>query len=116
MLENRNNLNGFWKAFYRFSSGVGGSGVVVFIDGQLYGGDQNFYYRGTVELKQDGMLVGTIKAIQFGVDNTSIFGLIPSGQALILEMKGNLQSEVVRGQLRAEACPRIFADFALHRI
>ena len=77
-------VEGLWIVQYHGPGGVGG-GVVVFIKGQVLGGDSGFAYVGSYELKGD-ILKARVSATQFDQNLPSVLG-VPGNHDLLIEGK-----------------------------
>lgn len=106
--------NGFWKVFFRASNGDSGSGVATVLNGEMYGGDNSFMYRGHIEADNEENVKGRIRVTQYGLDGASIFGHVPNGKEFTLEVIGRLGGNIIRGQMHMLNNPQMRADFAFH--
>ena len=91
-------LEALWTAEFASNLGVFGAGVVVFETGRLFGGDSQYYYLGTCEVKND-ILDADIEVTHFAGQGFSLFGNL---QKFHLKVSGKLQEPVmdVNGYLK----------------
>src|SRR5271169_2753966 len=68
-------LDGLWTVYFRL--GFFGTGVVVFKDNRLLGGDTYYYYDGNFKL-QDNRVDATIRVVRFNLTGVAIFGNLDS--------------------------------------
>lgn len=69
-------INGLWSVdFHVLPSGTAnnGSGVVVFKDGKIYGGDSTYYYTGTYQLN-DKAFTAKVRIKHYSGLHNNIFG------------------------------------------
>jgi hypothetical protein len=83
-------MNGLWTVEFGSSAGIFGTGVAVFQDGRILGGDGQYFYVGDFEI--DGKrLTATLKVAPFVPGARSVFATV--GQTLMLRLVGELTSE-----------------------
>ena len=83
-------IEGLWTAEFGSSTGTFGSGVAVFRDGKILGGDATYYYIG--EYQVDGnTLRATIKTFPFIEGAESVFKTV--GKTLTIEILGSLTAD-----------------------
>src|ERR1700682_522677 len=80
-------MEGLWTAEFGSNSGMVGSGVAVFRDGKILGGDSNYYYIGEYELHGNSFKA-TLRISPFVAGAESVFRT--TGQNLTLELAGTL--------------------------
>ncbi len=85
-------IEGLWVVQFHGPQGVGG-GAVVFVNGQVLGGDSGFTYAGTYELKDD-VLKAKVLVKNFDSAVSSVLG-IPGDFELILDAK--VQGDEITG-------------------
>ncbi len=85
-------IDGFWTAKFT-SEQISGSGVVVFVNGKVFGGETGFYYLGTYDA-DDRVLKARIVVRNFDPNMPSGFG-IPGDYKI--EVSAMLQGEVMAG-------------------
>ena len=66
-------LEALWTAEFSSNLGIFGAGVVVFETGRLFGGDSQYYYLGTCEVKNE-VLEADIEVTHFAGQGFSLFG------------------------------------------
>jgi hypothetical protein len=92
-------MNGLWTAEFGSNTGMIGSGVVVFRDGAIFGGDKTYYYVGTYRL--DGRtIIATLKVSPFIEGAVSVFRT--TGQEITIELVGSLTDD---GRIIAQGNP-----------
>src|SRR5271157_4366202 len=69
------NLEGLWTVYFRL--GFFGTGVAVFKNNRLLGGDTYCYYDGNFTL-QDNKVEATIRVVRFNLTGVTIFGNLDS--------------------------------------
>jgi hypothetical protein len=80
-------MNGLWTAEFGSSTGMFGSGVAVFRDGEILGGDDLYYYVGQYQLDGQSFKASlTISPFIEGAE--SVFKTV--GTSLTLELAGTL--------------------------
>src|ERR1700721_969779 len=85
-------IDGLWTVEFHGPVGVGG-GVVVFIKGQVLGGDSGYAYNGSYELK-DNILKARVSVNNFNSGLPNAFG-IPGDFDLLVE--GKMQGDAISG-------------------
>lgn len=85
-------LDGLWIVQYHGPGGTGG-GVVVFIKGQVLGGDSGFAYVGSYEEKGD-TLKARVTATQFDPNVPSVLG-VPGNHDLLID--GKIMNDKIDG-------------------
>ncbi len=85
-------LDGLWIVQYHGPQGVGG-GVVVFMKGQVLGGDSGFTYVGTYELKGD-LLKAKVSVKNFDASVPNVLGM-PGNFELLIE--GKFKNDTIDG-------------------
>ena len=65
-------MNGLWTAEFGSSTGMFGGGVLVFRDGQIWGGDGSYFYVGEYKLKGKDF-EATVKVSPFLEGAESVF-------------------------------------------
>jgi hypothetical protein len=79
-------LEGLWTVFFQSNFQTFGTGVAVFINDRILGGDSHYYYDGKVQV--DGSFgKATIKIVRFNKEGMAIFGDLDSFN---LEVSGNI--------------------------
>lgn len=66
-------VDGLWSAEFLANTGVAGTGVVFFTNGQIYGGDDNYYYSGTYQ-QQGRSVRANIKVKHYRGPRNNVFG------------------------------------------
>src|ERR1035437_1115347 len=98
--EHGNSMNGLWTAEFGSSTGTFGSGVAVFQDGKVLGGDSTYYYVGEYEFKGNEFRA-TLKSSPFIQGAVSLFTTV--GRDLMLEINGELTDQdraIAQGHVR----------------
>ncbi len=85
-------LDGLWIVQYHGPQGVGG-GVVVFMKGQVLGGDSGFTYVGSYELKGD-LLNAKVLVKNFDPNVPNVLG-VPGNFDLVIE--GKVKDDAIEG-------------------
>ncbi len=116
-------LDGLWTGEWR--SNVDnlrlGTGVVIFRNGKVYGGNDRFYFAGTFD-SAGNRFEGSLKVTYYAGDPLSIFGLVDINQSESLliagrqtgdeiELEGTLQSNLklkLKGRLHKQAGEELF--------
>lgn len=91
-------IDGLWTAEFGSTADMFGSGVIVFRDGKILGGDATHFYVGEYKLSGNDF-EATIRVSPFIDGAESIFGT--RGQDLTLGLKGSLTAErqaIAQGQ------------------
>jgi hypothetical protein len=66
-------IEGLWTAQFLSGTGDTGAGVVVFVGGNIFGGDSGYHYVGGYQLR-DQLLTGECTVSHFSGELSSIFG------------------------------------------
>jgi len=85
-------VEGLWSVQYYGPQGNGG-GVVIFINGRVFGGDNGFYYRGSYELKGD-TLSARISVKNFDPSIPNVIGVVGDFDLL---MEAKVQGDSING-------------------
>ncbi len=92
------NLEGLWKVFFQSNFQTIGSGVAVFLNDRILGGDSSYYYDGSVKI-QGNKAEANINIVRFNkggmpsiFGNLDSFSLMVSGDigATDIELHGNM--------------------------
>ncbi len=67
-------LGKLWTVEFISNHQIFGSGVAVFDDGRIFGGDSRYYYLGNFQPKDDNFITAEIKGMHFAEQPYSIFG------------------------------------------
>lgn len=87
------NINGLWSISFWGPYGSTGTGIIVFCDGKIYGGDPAYFYTGTYSLNNNELKAAAhIKHYQGAPDN--IFG--PVSQ-IDLVFEGAVSNQFIMG-------------------
>ncbi len=78
-------LDGLYSVSFSSGGGDFGTGVVIITNGKVYGGDNRYYYRGSIQGAPDG-LSGTLEVVHHQGERASVFG--PGLDRFHLEFKG----------------------------
>jgi T3SS negative regulator,GrlR len=82
-------VEGFWIVQYEGMRGNGG-GVVMFIKGQVFGGDTGYIYTGTYEVTEDAVKAH-IMVSNFLPDIPSVLGVVGDFELLLdAKVRGNI--------------------------
>ncbi len=93
-------MNGLWTAEFGSTTGMFGSGVAVFLDGKIMGGDNLYYYMGEYRLHGNAF-EAILRISPFIGGAESVFKTV--GQDLTLELAGSLAGE---GRATAQGHPK----------
>lgn len=88
-------LEALWSLEFQSNRGFEGGGVVIFETGRVFGGDAQYYYTGTYEVKS-GNITAKVKVTRY-VDSglgVSIFGT--DDKEIELEFEGKVDEPVMR--------------------
>jgi hypothetical protein len=85
-------INGLWIVQFHGPQGNGG-GIVVLIDGRVYGGDSGFYYLGSYELK-DASFKGRVMVKNFDPALPNVLGIVGDFELLL---EGTVQGPSIVG-------------------
>jgi dCMP deaminase len=85
-------LGKLWTVEFMSNLQIFGSGVAVFEDGRIFGGDSQYYYLGNFQAKYDNFITAEVKVIHFAGQPYSIFGL---RKEFILSLSGKLNIPVM---------------------
>ncbi|MGO9413836.1 MAG: hypothetical protein ACLP51_01675 [Syntrophobacteraceae bacterium] len=69
------NLEGLWTVYFRL--GFFGTGVAVFKNNRLLGGDTYYYYDGNFKL-QDNRIEAKFRVVRFNLTGAAVFGNLDS--------------------------------------
>jgi hypothetical protein len=106
-------VDGLWMA--KFSTPLGtGSGVAVFVNGQILGGDSNYYYSGSYHPHpQDGkLLVGTFRVVHFFGPLNNVFGPV---REITLSFTGAVGDKLIMASAISTAHPGLNLAIRLER-
>ena len=92
MMARMNKLVGLWTAEFGSTLGISGSGVVVFRETELMGGDNGFYYRGTYSV-EGSAVEAILQAIPFDLTHPSIFATL--GKEVELKLSGQISDTTI---------------------
>lgn len=68
-------IEALWSVEFVSNLNVFGSGVVIFETGRIFGGDAQYYYTGTYEMK-NGALIGDLDVVHYSGNPWSVFGTL----------------------------------------
>lgn len=95
-------FDGLYSVSFTSSRGGFGSGVVIITNGNVYGGDHAYFYKGTIQSVSTG-ITGTLEIVHHQGERASVFG--PGLDRFRLDFKGstfktslNLEGQMVGGQ------------------
>jgi len=97
-------MEGLWTAEFGSSSGMFGSGVAVFRDGKILGGDNSYFYVGEYTLSGD-TFVATLRISPFIDGAESVFKT--KGQDLTLELVGTTTDGRATAQGHPKGMPEL---------
>ncbi len=103
-------MNGFYSVHFTGPTGPG-DGVVLLLDGNLYGGDSGYIYTGTYTLEGNA-LRAQVQVQQVVPGIPSVFGAFGN---LTLSLSGNRAGEVVEGSGNPIGNPHVRMGFRLQR-
>jgi hypothetical protein len=106
-------IGGLWTA--KFSTALGtGSGVVCFVDGQIFGGDSNYYYSGSYRSAGDGKAItGIFRVVHFFGPLNNVFGPL---REISLSFAGAVGTDLIMGNARTSAMPSLTLAIRLDRV
>lgn len=87
------NVNGLWTAEFTVGSTTG-NGVVVFLNGRLLGGDDQYYYAGSYT-ESAGQLRGELLLKHYAGPQISLFGPI---REMRLTLEGAVGGDLIMAQ------------------
>lgn len=90
-------LNGLWTVSFQSNFQTVGTGVVVFIEDRILGGDSFYYYNGNAKFEGD-KVEANIKVVRFNKAGMAIFGDLDSFSLKVcgdvsaptMELRGNV--------------------------
>ncbi len=85
-------IDGFWLVQFEGMQGNGG-GVVVFIKGQVFGGDSGYYYTGSYEISA-ALVKAHVQVRNFLPAVPNVLGVKGDFE---LSVTGTLEGDVIRG-------------------
>ena len=86
-------IDGLWTIEFISTLHLVGSGVAVFNDRRLLGGDEGYYYSGRYDT-ENGQFSGTVHVTRYNPKSLSVFGDI--GQ-YTLKLEGKVQEYQIEG-------------------
>lgn len=102
-------VDGFWTV--RFEAGGNwGAGVVVLMNGKVFGGDNGFTYTGSYSLIGDTM-TGEVKVQNFEPTVPNVLGL----NSYALTLRGQVAGDSISGQATTPARPGVTLAFRLQK-
>ena len=106
-------ISGIFSAVFMSSRGKGGTGVAVFSNNTVHGGDVSFYYRGKFKLEESNQISATIEVKRHTDIQQSIFGSLNHFK---LKLHGIVQGDniALSGQIAGHPTEQI--QIALKRI
>jgi hypothetical protein len=102
-------IDGFWTVHFE-AGGNRGAGVVVLMNGKVFGGDSGFTYIGSYSVTGDTM-AGEVKAQNFEPTVPSVLGL----SSYSLTLRGRVTGDSISGQATTPARPSVTLDFRLQK-
>jgi hypothetical protein len=85
-------LEGFWIVQYEGMAGNGG-GVVLFIEGRVFGGDSGYMYMGSYETQADSVRA-QVKVQNFLPNVPSVLGTVGDFE---LQIDGKVVGDIIKG-------------------
>ena len=85
-------IDGLWTVQYYGPQG-NGAGVVVLLKGQVYGGDNGFFYVGSYDVKGDSFK-GKVSIKNFDASIPNVIGVVGDFDLLI---EGTIQGDSING-------------------
>jgi T3SS negative regulator,GrlR len=85
-------IDGLWTVHYYGPQG-NGAGIVVLLKGQIYGGDNGFFYIGSYEEKGDSFK-GKVSIKNFDALIPNVIGVVGDFELLL---EGTIQGETIKG-------------------
>ena len=99
-------MEGLWTIYFR--SGFFGTGVAVFKDNRLLGGDTYYYYDGNFKLR-DHRVDATIMVVRFNLTGVGVFGNLDSFN---LNVSGDITGDEM--QLQGEMLEQPDKKISIH--
>jgi len=93
--------SGLWSVIFGTANGNTATGVMVFDDERIAGGDSNFYYTGNYRCSGDE-ITAQIKVAHYGFSTGTIAGPILRGGTLHLNFHGRWTAETITADGRLE--------------
>jgi|ERR1700722_12873079 len=93
-------IDGLWTVHYYGPQGDG-AGIVVLLKGQVYGGDNGFFYLGTYDEKGDTFR-GKVSVKNFDSAIPNVIGVVGDFDLLI---EGKIQGDAINGTGALTAAP-----------
>lgn len=75
--------SGIYAAVFKSNNNTFGSGVAVFFNHAIHGGDAAYYYRGKCILGENQKITGNIDVVKYSNVSNSVFGPLNSFRLLL---------------------------------
>lgn len=105
-------MEGFWTAHFSTPAGAG-AGVAYLRDGQIYGGDGGYTYRGSYTF-ENGRLLATLNVSPFVAGTPSVFGSI--GRAFQITITADVVGGEASGTGKSDVFPKVIFGVRLKRV
>lgn len=105
-------IDGIWSAQFSSSLGVVGSGVVIFDNGRILGGDDAYYFNGKF-ITTGSRVIGTVDVVQHQSGQQSIWGGVSS---LVLIVEGSYDEPWIFARMQGDQNPLITGNVKLKRL
>lgn len=88
--KGRHKLSGIFTTEFTSNKNLRGSGVAVFVDNALYGGDAAYHVKGRYGYSADKSISANVLIVDYSGNENSVFGPVKSGR---LTLKGTFNPE-----------------------
>ena len=102
-------IDGFWTVHFE-AGGNRGAGVVVLMNGKIFGGDSGFTYTGTYSVSGSTM-TGEVNATNFEPSVPSLLGV----SSYTLSLRGTITGDVIGGTATTPARPGVNMSLRLQK-
>jgi hypothetical protein len=109
---NSENINGLWSVEFNGSGESIGSGLIVFNEGKILGGDDSYYYRGEYTIT-DNLLKAILISKHYKGPLNSIFGPMSETH---LSIEGAVSDKFIMGLGHSIKYPSMKMSFKLQRL
>jgi len=93
--------SGVWSVVFGTANGDTATGVMVFDDERIAGGDSNFYYTGNYHCDGDA-ITAQVKVAHYGFSMRTLVGPILRGATLHLNFRGHWSADSMTAEGRLE--------------
>lgn len=106
-------ISGIYAAIFKSQNNAYGSGVAVFHNYAIHGGDAAYYYRGKCIRGENNKITGQIDVVKYSTVSNSIFGPLNSFR-LLLNGVENDKSFELSGQVEGQ--PHLMITITLQKM